>query len=192
MALVDVPSIPIQRADLDQNASALFPVPLHDLGVFDAFQTPLPAAGASDDLGLYGGTHGTNFPYVGTGDVKAATTTRKARFTITLPPNYVPAGNIFIRAKAGMVTTVSDTSATIDFAAYKANGPIITGSDLVTTSAQSVNSLTWANKDFALDASGLNPGDELDVLITIAVTDAATATAVIGAFRVLLGCTIYG
>lgn len=54
------------------------------------------------------------------------------------------------------------------------------GSDLVTTSATTINSLTAAAKEFAITPTGLVAGDELDVRVTIAITDGATATAVIG------------
>jgi len=184
----------IPREDLEQDANKLFQIHPRSLFVFDSGEV-LPAAGTADDLGFYQGTHGTNFPYVGTGDFKASSITRKARFTFTLPECYVPDGAIFIRFRAGMVTTIADTSCTIDAAAFKASstaGAVITGSDLVTTAATDINSLTWDNFDFALDQSGFVPGDELDVLVTIAGVDAASATNVIGAFRAFIGCTIRG
>ena len=189
----NLPVIP--REDLEQDANKLFEIPPRTLFVFDSGAV-LPAAGASDDLGFYQGTHGTNFPYVGTGDIKTlGATTRKARFTFTLPPEYVSDGALFIRFKAGMVTTVADTSCTIDAAAFKASataGGVITGADRVSTSATSINSLTWDDIDFALDQSGFVAGDEIDVLVTIAGVDAASGTAVIGAFRAFVGCTIRG
>lgn len=96
-----------------------------------------------------------------------------------------------------MVTTVCGTSCEIDAVAYKAHattGNLKTGSDLVTTAAQSINSLTWADKDFAIDGTGLVPGDELDILITITGVDtgSGSVTAVIGGFRAFVGCTIRG
>jgi len=197
MATVTPPtySLPvIAREDLAQDANKLFEVAPRSLFVFDSGAS-LPTAGTSDDLGFYQGTHGTNFPYVGTGDFKTTSITRKARFTFTLPPEYVSDGAVFIRLRAGMVTTVADTSCTIDAAAFKASssaGAVITGSDLVTTSATTINSLTWANVDFAVTQSGLVAGDELDVLITIAGVDGASATAVIAGFRAFIGCTIRG
>jgi len=184
----------IPREDLEQDANKLFEIPPREMFVFDSGAV-LPTAGASDDLGFYQGTHGTNFPYVGTGDFTATSVTRKARFTFTLPPEYVSDGAIFIRFRAGMVTTVADSSCTIDAAAYKASataGAVITGSDKVTTVATSINSLTWADYDFALDASGFVAGDEIDVLVTIAGVDSVNTTAVIAGFRAFIGCTIRG
>jgi hypothetical protein len=139
--------------------------------------------------------HGSGFPYVSTGDFKASSITRKARFTFTLPPEYVSDGAVFIRFRAGMVTTVAGTSCTIDAEAFKASttaGATVSGSDLITTTATTINSLTWSNIDFSVTQTGLVAGDELDVLVTIAGVDAATATAVIAGFRAFVGCTIRG
>lgn len=189
---VQIPEYPIPRTDLDQDASMLHAIPLKDIFIWDNVSaTALTTAGA-DDLGIYPGTHGTHFPYIGTADVKNAGCTRKCRFTFVVPPEYVAAGAIYILSRSGMVTTVASTSATIDFEAYKANGAVITGTDLVSTAATSINSLTWADRQFALDGSGLEPGDELDILCTITIADTATATEVIGGFRPLIGCTKRG
>ena len=79
-----------------------------------------------------------------------------------------------------MLTTISDTSAAIDFECYRSNDEAGIGSDLVTTSATSINSLTLANKDFVVTATSLLPGDTLDIRMKIAIVDSATATAVIG------------
>lgn len=193
--VVQVPEVPIARTDLAQDADMLHPIPLKDIYIFDSATAADLTTGGTDDLGIYPGTHGTSFPYIGTGDVKAAGCTRKCRFTFVLPPEFVAAGAVFIRARAGMVTTVADTSATIDFAAYKAaalTGATKTGSDLVLTSATTINSLDWADVDFEIDGTGLVAGDEIDVLCIITIVDAATATAVIGGFRPLIGCTKRG
>ena len=197
MATVTPPSFSlpiIAREDLEQNANKLFEIAPRSLFVFDS-GAALPTAGTADDLGFYQGTHGSAFPYVGTGDFKATSITRKARFTFTLPPEYVSDGAVFIRFRAGMVTTVAGTSCTIDAEAFKASttaGATVSGSDLITTTATTINSLTWANIDFSVTQTGLVAGDELDVLITIAGVDAATATAVIAGFRAFVGCTIRG
>ena len=74
-------------------------------------------------------------------------------------------------------------AATVDVEAYAVDGDGVLGgspTDLCQTAAQSINSLTNAAFDFTLDASGLAAEDEIDVRITIAITDGATATAVIG------------
>lgn len=181
------------RENLAQDAAAIMlrEINPRSVYVFDS-GVLLPTAGTADDLGFYQGTHGTDVPYIGTGDVKNTTTSRKCRFTFSLPPEYVAGGAVIILARAGMKTTVASTTATIDFTAYKANGTVITGTDLVETVAQSINSITFDDIAFSLTPTGLLPGDEFDVVCTVDIADTATATAVIGAFRLFYGCTSRG
>lgn len=170
----------IERSKLAQE-SLKFNIPLELLRVHDAFQTSLPTTAASDDLGLIIGTFGTDAVVVQTSDAKATSVTQRARFNFRLPENYAAGQSLSVAAWAGMKTTVSDGTATIDFEVYaKDDSTGLVGSDLVTTSALAINSLTAAAKEFTITPTGLNPGDELDVRVTIAITDGATATAVIG------------
>lgn len=161
-----------------------FPIPLTDFRVWDAMQTLLPGTPATDDLGLVGGTFGTATPSIRTEDLKAAGATNKyARFLVQLPWEYVAGETVKLRFKAGMITTVANTTATLDCQAYKLQDDPddAIGSDLVTTSATTMNSTTFADIDFTITPTSLSPGDILDIRITIAVNDGATATAVIGA-----------
>lgn len=172
----------IGRSSLTTDSLSVFPIPFADLRVWDAQQTNLPGTSASDDLGFYGGTFGSGAPLIRTYDVKAASAqTMYARFQTRVPAEFVAAGTLKLRLAAGMVTTVAGTSATVDVECYKVNKDNSIGSDLCATNAQSINSLTFANKDFTITSSGLSPGDVLDVRITVATNDAATATAVIAA-----------
>lgn len=171
------------RTSLLQEDFAPFPVPITALRIWDAFQTPISAA-ASDDLGIStGGTFGTDAPYVSAGDLKAAgATTRRARFLFQIPHTYVAGQSVRILADAGMITTVADTSCTLDFECYALDKDgTVGGSDLVTTAATTINSLTFGEKTFDTTSSGLSAGDVLDVRVSVACTDAATATAVIPA-----------
>lgn len=170
----------IPRSKLAEDALQLHAVPITGLRVWDAMHTTLPGTAADDDLALIGGTFGSASPVVRTSDAKATSVTQYARFLFTLPHNFVSAGDVTLRVFAGMNTTVSDTTATVDVQCYEANKSAGVGSDLCTTSATTINSLTGANKDFSITATGLAAGDVLDVRITIAITDGATATAVIG------------
>lgn len=156
-------------------------IPLEDMRVWDAFQTSLPTTAATDDLGLIPGTWGTDAVVIQTSDSKATSVTQRARFSYRLPENYVDGDPISVVAYAGMKTTVASTSATVDFEVYKKDDSTgLVGSDLVTTSATTINSLTAAAKAFVITPTGLVNGDELDIRVTIAITDGATATAVIG------------
>lgn len=183
-----------ERSELTLETSQRFPIPWTAWRVWDSLHTTLPGTAASDDLALIGGTFGTATPAIQAGDVKAlGTTTRYARCQVTLPFEYQAAQAVTIRARAEMITTVAGTSCTIDFEAYRSNQAVGLGSDLVTTSATTMNSLTDANKDFTVDAATLLPGDLLDIRMTIVAIDGATGTAVIpsvGAIELL--CSVKG
>lgn len=173
----------VTRATLIQEDFAEYGIGFSDLRIFDAFQTPITTA-ASDDLGIStGGTYGTNAPYISAGDLKTAgATTRRARFLFTLPPEYVAGQSVRLVAASGMVTTAADGSCTVDFEAYASDKDgTIGGSDLVTTAATSINSTTFAERNFEVTSTSLTPGDVLDIRVSIACSDAATATAVIPA-----------
>jgi len=168
-------------------------IPLTQARVWDATQTNLPATPASDDLGLVSGTWGTNPVRITAGDVKAlGSTTRRLYLAIPIPSNYEDGQTIQLRIRAKMETTVADNSCTIDAEAYVGSDGAL-GSELVTTPAASMNSLSAANYDFAINATGVDPGDLLEVRISIASNDAATATAVTPAiYSVSLLCDTRG
>lgn len=187
-------SIAFARSELTQESYSSFQVPMEDLRVFDAYQTHIVTAGSTDDdLGWStGGTYGTDIPYVTAGDVKTVTKTRKARLKYMVPMNYVSGQSARFVFYCGMITTVADTSCTLDLSAYKeGSGGLKSGSDLVTTSATSINAGpagTFAEVAFDLSVTSptLAPGDWIDLLITIAAVDAATVTAVIPAISKIM------
>lgn len=168
----------ILHTQLAQRANQIYPIPFTSCRVWDAMASMVVGTAAADDLALITGTPGTHQPKLSSGDVKASSTTRKVAFELEVPANYDDGQTFTLRLKAGMETTVADASATIDVQAWKPSGTGTVGSDLVTTAAQSINSLTAADKDFVIDESGIDPGDKLIVVVTIATVDAATATAV--------------
>lgn len=175
-----IPDNFVQRDDLKLE-SKTYPLPLLDSRVWDAPMSLLPTTSANDDLGVTIGTWGTSAPTVRTSDLKAAgSTTRYSRHQFVLPPEYVAGESVVLRINAGMVTTVSDTSCTVDAVVYENSGASISA-DLCATNAQSMNSLTAANKDFTITATGLAPGDVLDIRVAVACNDGATGTAVIAA-----------
>lgn len=170
-----------------------FPIPLTNFRVWDAMATVLPSAGANDDLGLVGGTFGTATPSLRTQDCKTLTNSNRARVLVQLPWDYVAGESVTLRFKAGMITTVSGTTATIDCEAYKLqeDPDDAIGSDLVSTAAQTINSLVFANVDFVVTPTSLSPGDILDVRVSTAIVDGATVTAVIaGITSVRLLCDV--
>lgn len=184
----------IARDKLAQTVLAPFPIPLIDFRVWDALQTNLPGTSAADDLALIGGAFSTNTPMLKTYDVKAAgAVTLRARALVRLPAEYDDAETVTIRLRCEMQTTVADVSATVDVEAYESDKNGGVSADLCTTAAQSINSLVDADKDFVITATGLVAGDWLDVRVSIAVNDAATATAVLAAIgHAALLCDIRG
>lgn len=179
---------------LKQDANAIFPIMLTSLRVWDAFATVLPGTAANDDLGLVGGTFATAPPTISAGDLKAAgATTRYARFQMQLPECYDSGETITLSIMAGMVTTVADTSCTVDVQCYKIDKATGIGSDLCATAAITINSLVFAAKAFTITSSGLVAGDVFDVRIAITCTDAATGTAVTPTIAAIdLVCDIKG
>lgn len=170
---------PRPRSELAMDELQEFPLDATGWQVHDD-GGPLPTAAAADDLGLVSGAFGTAPITVQAGDLKAAgATTRYARRQIPLPPEYQAGNDVRIRFAAGMLTTIADGSATLDVEVYKHDEDNTVTGDLYTGAAKDINSVTFADQDFALTASGLYPGDVLDVRIAVAVSDGATATAVI-------------
>ena len=183
----------IPRSKLAQDNLKPYPIKSTEWKVWDTLQQ-LPTTSSSDDLGLYPGTWGTTPWMVRTADVKATSPTVYAACEVELPAEYVDGETVTLRALAGMITTVADTSATIDFEVFKKGetGASV-GSDICATSATTLNSLTFGNIDFTITPTGLVAGSMLQVRMKIAVVDAATATAVIAAVeQVKLLCDVKG
>jgi hypothetical protein len=165
-----------------------FSIPLTQWRVWDAFATNLPAAAATDDLGLVGGTWASASPTLQSVDFGGTSTTAYARAQIILPWEYESGQSVTLRFHAGMLV-VADASCTLDAVVYKTNEEAGIGADICATAAQSINSATFADIDFTITATSLSPGDTLDVRIEVAGTDAGNAsaniTAVIGATQLL-------
>jgi hypothetical protein len=170
----------IPRSYIEQESFEPYVVPVTELRVWDNFTALLPQTAATDDLAVIEGTFGTDTDTVQTSDSKNTSVTQRCRFKFALPPEYVSGESIRVTIRGGMITTVASSSATVDVECYAADGDGAVGSDLCTTAATSINSLTKADKDFDITPTGLAAGDELDIRVTIAITDSATATAVIG------------
>jgi hypothetical protein len=138
---------------------------------------------AAEDLAVVRGAVGTNAISLQTEDLhdKGSAQTRYARFSVTLPPNYVAGQTVKIRVKGGMVTTVADTTATVDVNCYLNDEDNTVSSDICTTTATSINSLiaTPTTTDFVITASSLSPGDVLDVQVAVAINDDNNGASVV-------------
>ena len=163
-----------------QEALREYRLSLHDLRIWDNLAASLPTTAAADDLGIIPGTFGTNAVVVRTSDAKATTVTQYARYRWPVPYTYDDGETFRIRVNAGMNTTISDGTATIDLEVYRNAAP---STDICSTAAQDINNITAADKDFAITATDIVRGDVLDIRIAIAITDAATGTAVIGELK---------
>lgn len=170
----------MNRAALAQEPLVAYPLLPESWKVHDSLDTPLPATPLADDLGVVGGTFGTDTPSLQTEDLKAAgATTSYARRSFALPAEFDAGATVVLRIHAGMLTTVADVAATVDVGVFKSDREAgVDGADLCGTAAQSINNLVLADKDFNIDGAGLAAGDLLDVRVAVAVNDSATVTAV--------------
>jgi hypothetical protein len=168
----------VSRADITTD-TGIATLNLTDARVWNARVTSLPNAAAADDMGLINGTSKTDPLLLQGIDFKAGTTDEACYFSFTLPENYVDGGTITIRVRAGMNTTVSAGTATVDVNCYTNDDDGTLSADLCETAAQSINNLTAADKDFVITPTGVVAGEQLDIFLTFGGTDGATGTAVI-------------
>lgn len=158
--------------EVASSSVADYPFPLTSGKVHDAMQTALPGTAANDDMGLITGTPGTDAPTLQGVDFGGASSDEKGAFEFVLPPEYRAGAAVTIRARAAILTTIADDDCLLDVEAWKDAGDGAVGSDLCTTAAQDMNSLTPANLDFTITPTGLIPGDRLIIRLSIDGTDA--------------------
>lgn len=156
-----------------------YAIPMTSLKTHDAMVTNLPGTAANDDMGLVTGTPGTNALKLQGVDFGGTTCDEKAAFEFVLPAEYAPGGNITLRAYAGMTTAISDGTCTLDCECWADDGDGTVSSDLCLTSAQSINSLTFAYKEFSINPAGRQPGDRLFVRLAFAGSDTGNAAVMI-------------
>lgn len=166
----------IPRAKMAQENVVPFPMPIRAWLVHDSGAL-LPATAAADDLGITIGTLGTAPPKLLSSDGASTTVTQYARQSFVVPPEYQTGQTIQLVANVAM-TTISDTSATLDAQIYSSDKEGGVGADICATAAQSVNSATATNYTFAITGSGLAAGALLDIRLTAAITDGATGSGV--------------
>ena len=171
----------IAHTQLRQRVLQSFPVNPTQYRVWDANHTNAVGTAANDDLALLTSAltvSGASY-LLSAGDCKnLGSTTRRVAFFMPIPANYDDGETIQFRIRAKMETTVASTSCTVDLEAFVVGSGTTVGSDLVLTSATTINSLTAADKDFFIDATAVNPGELLQCRLTIVCDDTATATAV--------------
>lgn len=188
---------PIDPGQIAQRNLQEYVIDLTQCRIHDNFGVILPNAGATDDLGLVGGSLGTNAPSLQTEDLKAAgATLNYAAFTYALPPEYVAGQTVLIRFKAGMITNVADTNATLDIACYSNDEDNSVSADLASAAvSDNMNALiaSVVTIDFTITEAALSPGTVLHVRLSTSINDGATGTAVIGCItKISLLCDTQG
>ena len=168
---VALPTASTDRADLVQDDAKAYPVPLTECKTWDARHTTLPGTAAGDDMALITGTFGTDSPTLQGVDFGATTSDEKCAFSFRLPPEYVAGETVTLRCHAGMLTTVSDGTATLDAEVHLVDRDGTVSADICATGATDINSLTLADIDFTVTPTTLSPGDLLDVRLSFAGSD---------------------
>jgi hypothetical protein len=167
-------------ADLLTPEEKIWTVPWALWRVWDAINTNLVTVAATDDLALVAGTLGTNSPSVQGQDSGGLNTTGYMRAQLPIPTDYVAGQSLKLRFHAGMLTSIADTTCTLDIVAYKSDEEAAVGADLASAAvANNIKSLVFADVDFTITASGLSPGDMLDVRVSINTVDGANAAVLI-------------
>lgn len=179
MARFLIPDDFITRGDFKQEENMEFSVPLTSFKVHDALATDLPTTAANDDMAIVTGTPGTHAPRLQGVDFGGTSTDEKSAFVFVLPPEYDPGHSVTVRVLAQMNTAVSDGTATVDCECWKVGTDGTVGSDLCATAAQSINSLTAANKDFTITATSLTRGDVLIIRLSFAGSDVGNLAVMI-------------
>lgn len=179
------------KSDVLSVETKTFHIPWSWWRIWNDDDAVLPGAAAADDLGFIAGAFSSASPSIQSVDFGGTTTTAYARCQIPLPPDYVAGQSVVLRFHAGQIV-VADTTCTLDMSAYKSDEELGIGSDLASAaSANNIKSATLADVDFTITATGLSPGDVLDVRISVTGDDSGNAddniTAVIGAIQLIYG-----
>lgn len=145
----------------------------------------LPTSTTTGDvfLKIAGGTHGSASPLVQSADFASASGSQGLRIEAFLPPNYEDGETIAIVLRAKLTTDASVTK-TLDVECYKPDGDGSVGSDLCSTSAQSLTT-SWANYTFVITPTGLVAGDPLDIEVTVALNDGVAGSGVVANISVV-------
>lgn len=168
------------RIKLIQEALVPIPIPLTSCRIWNNYALLLTNNPNNDDLGIAQGTSGTDAPTIQSDDAGGATVAQKLGLQFVLPTEYDDGKDIQLRIRAGMITTISDGTATVDVQAYLHDGDGSVAGDACTTAAQSINNLSKANKDFVITPTGVVSGDTFDVVVTVTIIDSGNAGVMLG------------
>lgn len=166
---------PVARELLGRDASQIYRLDLDGWRTTDNAQAKLgdTAGTPAGAFALDEGAHGTNAPKIVGEAASGNSKTNKMRRQFTLPPEYVAGTDLVLRVKCQETVGAATVSTTIDAEIFQVAAEAgLEGSptDLVDTTLIDVTEVT-ANKDFAIDGSGLEPGDEIDIELTGVTND---------------------
>ena len=115
---------------------------------------------------------GTNQLFIQGEEALSETEASIGWFEIYLPPNYVAAGDVTIRAVVDVTGAGTLGTCTIDFEVRESDNDGAIGSDICATAATAVTA-TAAAKDFTVTATGLVAGDKLVCKMTTSIAESA-------------------
>ena len=145
---------------------------LTDLRQVAAQKDTLPDAPDATTLGL-GDVAGAVVTGTTTNGGATASASETLAFDYRLPRDYVSSGSLTLRVRA-TVSATRNTSQTVDATAKEVLDGVV-GADLVTTAAQNLTT-SYADYDFTITDTNLDPGDVLNVQITLATDDTSGST----------------
>lgn len=166
---------PVERDLLGRDAGAIYRLDLDGWRATDNAQAKLGASAGtpSGAFGITVGTHGSAAPKIVGEAASGNSKTNKMRRQFTLPPEYVAGTDLVLRVKCQETVGAATVSTSIDaeiFQVAAEAGLVGSPTDLVDTSLIDVTETT-ANKDFAVEGSDLEPGDEIDIELTGVTND---------------------
>lgn len=176
----------VERAALAVYASPGASRPVPFTSWLDPDLLPLPDTPDGTILGLAGGAYGTDGPRLVGSVANANSKTETARLLWTTPPEYVAGSNLLFRFRC-RVDGTAHVSQKIDLSVRKVDAEAGVGADLVVEAPQDIPT-AWDLVDFTVTGASINAGDELDILLTLAVDDSGGTLN----RRVEVGCVIIG
>ncbi len=155
----------VTRAKIAENALEEFGINLTSVMAEDG-----AALGIAEEAGTFFRQIGTNQMYLQGEEALSETEASVGWFEVYLPPNYVDAGDVQLRAVVDVTGSGTLGTCTVDFEARESDNDGAVGSDLVTTAAQAV-SATSAAYDFSLTATALVASDKLVCKLTTSIQE---------------------
>jgi len=178
----------IVRSKMAEEEQAVYRIPLQDCRSNTGLV--LNATGGDTLFSIANGGYGVGTLTLKAEEALSETETTTLCFEFALPPEYMAAGTakIAIECKVDSSGAGNASVETIDCEVWELADAGTVGSDLVSTTIQTITTDAFATYTFTINAGGLVAGDKILVFVRTAITeDAGTAVyAVIGNIEVRL------